>query len=127
MTMGKRGLKVFLLVLAALLLALLLWMVSPGPKRLARATAESYAARYAPDYGHHVLLLEGEVDRSLGVFSVRYPSWTALLAQEADADYQGPCLRLELNDGFFPVKVHQAGWWAPEPMEWPEIPLPVPE
>ena len=43
MTRGKRGLKVFLLVLAALLLALLLWMVSPGPERLARATAESYA------------------------------------------------------------------------------------
>ena len=127
MANGRRGLKAFFLVLAVLLLALFLWMVSPGPERLARATAESYAERYAPDYSYHLLMVEGNVDRLVGMFSVRYPSWTALLAQESDEYYQGPCLRLELNNGFFPVKVLEAKWWPPELMEWPEIPLPVSE
>ena len=117
---GKRK-RVILCVMLPVLL-LFLWGVGPGPAVLARATAESYAARYAPDYSYHALVLESEA----GLFRVRDSFWIVLLSQE-DRDLQGPVLRLELNGGLFPTRVEQAGWWVPEPaMDRPEIPLPVP-
>lgn len=127
MTRGNRALRVFALSLAGILLALLLWGLSPGPEWLACSTAERYAERYAADYRYHALVMEGEVShRVVGSLCVEYPSWTVILSQKNDPDFQGPALRLELSDGIFPTAVTTANWWASEPMELPAIPLPVP-
>ena len=127
MTWGSRALRFFALSLAGILLVLLLWGLSPGPEWLACSTAERYAERYAADYRYHALVMEGEVSRRVvGSLCVEYPSWTVILSQENDPDFQGPALRLELSDGIFPAAVTTANWWAPEPMELPAIPLPVP-
>ena len=127
MTRGNRALRFFALTLAGILLTLLLWGLSPGPEWLACSTAERYAERYAADYRYHALVMEGEVSRRVvGSLRMEYPSWTVILSQENDPDFQGPALRLELSDGIFPAAVTTASWWAPEPMELPAIPLPVP-
>lgn len=129
MTRGNRALRFFALSLAGILLTLLLWGLSPGPEWLACSTAERYARQYAPEYSHFTMVLEGEVSRRVvGSLCVEYPSWTVILSQEDDPDFQGPALRLELNDGIFPTAVTAANWWAPEEsMERPESPLPVPQ
>ncbi len=129
MTGRSRALRVLALSLAGLLLALLLWGLSPGPKWLACSTAERYARQYAPEYSHFTMVLEGEVShRVVGSLCVGYPSWTVILSRENDPDLQGPALRLELNDGLFPTAVTTANWWTPEEfMERPEIPLPAPQ
>lgn len=75
MTRGNRALRVFALSLAGILLALLLWGLSPGPEWLACSTAERYAERYAADYRYHALVMEGEVSRRVvGSLCVEYPS-----------------------------------------------------
>lgn len=127
MTRGNRALRFFALSLAGILLALLLWGLSPGPEWLACSAAERYAKRYACDYSYHALVIEGEVSRRVvGAFQIRYPSWIVVLSREDDPDRQGAVLRLELNDGIFPTAVTAANWWVPEEsMERPEIPLPV--
>lgn len=129
MPRGNRGLRFLALSLAGIVLALLLWGLSPGPERLACSTAERYARQYALEYSHFTKVLEGEVRcRVVGSFSVEYPSWTVILSQENDPDLQGPALRLELNNGIFPTAVTAASWWAPEEsLELPAIPLPVPQ
>ena len=129
MTRGNRALRFFALSLAGILLTLLLWGLSPGPEWLACSTAERYARQYAPEYSHFTMVLEGEVSRRVvGSLCVEYPSWTVILSQEDDPDFQGPALRLELNDGIFPTAVTAANWWTPEEsMERPESPLPVPQ
>lgn len=125
----KRVLRVLALSLAGILLIFLLWGLSPGPKWLARFTAERYAQRYASDYSYHALVLEGEVSRRVvRAFQIRYPSWTVLLSREDDPDRLGSVLRLEFKDGIFSTTVTDAGWWTPEEfMERPEIPRPVPQ
>ena len=129
MTRGNRALRFFALSLAGILLALLLWGLSPGPEWLACSTAERYARQYAPEYSHFTMVLKGEVSRQVvGSLCVEYPSWTVILSQENDPGFQGPALRLELRDGIFPTKVTAASWWVPEEsMERPESPLPVPQ
>lgn len=115
MTGRNRALRFFALSLAGILLALLLWGISPGPEWLARSAAERYARQCAPAYSHLAMVLEGEVSRHVvGSFCVEYPSWTVLLSQEDDPDLQGPFLRLELRNGLFPTTVAAASWWAPE-------------
>lgn len=127
MTRGNRALRFFALSLAGIFLALLLWGFSPGPEWLAGSTAERYARRHAADYCRHALVLEGEVSRRVaGSLCVEYPSWGVILSRESDPDFQGPVLRLELNDGLFPITVKKAGWFAAdEAVKRPEIPLPA--
>ncbi len=127
MTRGNRALRFFALSLAGIFLALLLWGLSPGPEWLAGSTAERYAQRHAADYRCHALVMEGEVRRRVvGSLYVEYPSWVVILSRENDPDFQGPVLRLELNDGIFPVTVRKAGWFAAdEAVKRPGIPLPV--
>ena len=129
MTRGTRALRFLVLSLAGILLAFLLWGLSPGPEWLACSTAERYARQYAPECSHFTMVLKGEVSRQVvGSFCVEYPSWTVILSQEDDPDFQGPALRLELSDGIFPAAVTAASWWPPEEsMELPAIPLPVPQ
>ena len=115
MTGRNRALRFFALSLAGVLLALLLWRLSPGPEWLACSTAERYARQYAPEYSHFAMVLKGEVSRHVvGSFCVEYPSWTVLLSQENDPDLQGPFLRLEMHNGIFPTAVTAASWWTPE-------------
>lgn len=125
----NRALRFFALSLAGVLLALLLWGLSPGPEWLACSTAERYARQYAPEYGHLAMVLEGEVSRHVvGSFCVEYPSWTVILSQENDPDFQGPFLRLEMHNGIFPTAVTAASWWTPEETgARPEISRPVPQ
>ena len=69
----NRALRFFALSLAGVLLALLLWGLSPGPEWLACSTAERYARQYAPEYSHLAMVLEGEVSRHVvGSFCVEY-------------------------------------------------------
>ena len=111
MTGRNRALRFFALSLAGVLLALLLWRLSPGPEWL----AERYTRQCAPAYSHLTMVLEGEVSRHVvGSFCVEYPSWTVLLSQENDPDLQGPFLRLEMHNGIFPTAVTAASWWTPE-------------
>lgn len=113
-------------VAIGLILAVPLWWYSPGPEWLARTTAKDYAERYAPEYSAHMMIGEGKVShRFVGPIYVCYPSWTVAMFREEDAEQQGPALRLELNDGVFPVWVEEAGWWATEEMDWPDYELPV--
>lgn len=115
MTGRNRALRFFALSLAGVLLALLLWRLSPGPEWLACSTAERYTRQCAPAYSHLTMVLEGEVSRHVvGSFCVEYPSWTVLLSQENDPDLQGPFLRLEMHNGIFPAAVTAASWWTPE-------------
>ncbi|CDC68388.1 MULTISPECIES: hypothetical protein [environmental samples] len=115
MTGRNRALRFFALSLAGVLLALLLWRLSPGPEWLACSTAERYTRQCAPAYSHLTMVLEGEVSRHVvGSFCVEYPSWTVLLSQENDPDLQGPFLRLEMHNGIFPTAVTAASWWTPE-------------
>lgn len=110
----KRTLRIVIPVLIGMVLALLLWSLSPGPERLAQSTAERYAERYAADYRYYALVMEGEVHRRIGAFSLRHPSWTVGLFREEDPMRQGRVLRLEISGGSFPVKVTKAGWWTAE-------------
>lgn len=113
-------------VTIGLILAVPLWWYSPGPEWLARTTAKDYAERYAPEYSHHMVVLEGETGcRLVGPIDISCPSWTIAMFREEDAEQQGPALRLELNKGVFPVWVEDAGWWAPVEMDWPDYELPV--
>ena len=114
-----------ILIAAALAAALILWCVGPGPGWLAQRTALRYAARHAPEF-QSVEVIRGTTEsKILGPISLRCPNWTVALRQSPeDGDL---LLRLELSEGFFPVRVTQAGWWTPEAgMETPDISLPVP-
>ena len=112
---GKRIVLLLLGVAVSLGLLTGLWAVSPGPAWMARTTALRYAEKIDSDYTS-VMVLEGVVSARLTPLSleVEYPSWTIALAQsEEELEAESPdgrILRLELNDGLFPLWVEQANW-----------------
>lgn len=113
----KRKRIVLLLLGVAVSLGLLtgLWAVSPGPAWMARTTALRYTEKIDPTYTS-VMVVDGVVSARLGPFPlyVEYPSWTICLAQsERELEVLSPdgrLLRLELNDGLFPLRVERADW-----------------
>lgn len=113
----KRKRIVLLLLGVAVSLGLLtgLWAVSPGPVLMARTTDLRYAEKIDPAYTR-IGVSEGVVSARLGPFPLymEYPSWTIALARSrGDLEAlppDGRLLRLELNDGLFPLRVERASW-----------------
>lgn len=105
-----------------------LWAVSPGPAWMARTTALRYAEKIDPTYTS-TSVLDGTVSARLGPFPlyVEYPSWVVALAQsERDLEVLFPgerLLRLELNDGLFPLRVEETSWMYVDRAE-PVVPAP---
>ena len=95
-----------------------LWWYSPGPEWLACTTAKNYAARFAPEYSHHI--------RTMDVGRPGDGFWIVGMFREEDVEQNGPALHLEISGAMFPTRVTVAYWWAREEMDWPDYELPVP-